>query len=56
MHLQSIVNLKNLLKGTRQTKANTTYLVRAAAEDEPEAVSEDKQAKIQKLLDMQIYL
>lgn len=34
VHLQSIMNLKNLLKGTRQTSASTTYLQRATIEDE----------------------
>ena len=31
-HLQSIINLKNLLKGARQTKVGTTYLQRAEEE------------------------
>ena len=33
-HLQSIVNLKNLLKGTRVTSAPTTYLARTALDAE----------------------
>ena len=37
IHLQSILNLKNLLKGTRQTNVGTTYLMRASIEEEVKA-------------------
>ena len=42
-HLQSIINLKNLLKGARQTKVGTTYLQRA--EEEFKIGEEEEEAK-----------
>lgn len=41
-HLQSIINLKNLLKGARQTKVGTTYLQRA---EEEFKIGEEEEAK-----------
>ena len=41
-YLQSIINLKNLLKGARQTKVGTTYLQRA---EEEFKIGEEEEAK-----------
>ena len=42
VHLQSILNLKNLLKGTRQTAANTSYLKRTVVDvDTPNSATRE---------------